>query len=125
MRLPTPRKLPKPSQLVLGTGVLLALFVIASGIVPVITQWHDTSHVQREVLTIVPDPVIVAFYASIATMLLVVAWLASLRVRNYGRGGRDDRRTTRQDAGRRLRDFRGGGRVRTVLRDPAAGLMHW
>jgi len=124
MRLPTPRKLPKPSQLVLGTGVLLALFVIASGIVPVITQWHDTSHVQREVFTNVPDAVIVAFYASIATMLLVVAWLASLRVRNYERGGPDDRRTTRKNAERRLRDFRSGVWMQTLLRDPAAGLMH-
>ena len=55
MRLPTPRKLPKPSQLVLGTGIFLALFVIASGIIPVITQWHDTSTVQREVFTNVPQ----------------------------------------------------------------------
>jgi Fe-S oxidoreductase/nitrate reductase gamma subunit len=124
MRLPTPRKLPKPSQLVLGTGVFLALFVIASGLIPVITQWHDTSTVQREVFTNVPSPVVVAFYASIATMLLVVAWLASLRVRNYERGGPDDRRTNRNNAERRLRDFRSGVWMQTLLRDPAAGLMH-
>jgi Fe-S oxidoreductase/nitrate reductase gamma subunit len=124
MRLPTPRKLPKPSQLVLGTGILLALFVIASGLIPVITQWHDTSTVQREVFTNVPDAVVVAFYAAIATMLLVVAWLASLRVQNYERGGPDDRRTNRKNVDRRLRDFRSGVWMQTLLRDPAAGLMH-
>ncbi len=124
MRLKTPSKLPKPSQLVLGTGILLAIFVIASGLIPVITQWHDTSTVQREVFTNVPDPVVVAFYAAIATMLLVVAWLASLRVRNYQRGGPDDRRTNRKNVERRLRDFRSGVWMQTLLRDPAAGMMH-
>ncbi len=114
----------KPSQLVLGVGIALALFVIASGVVPALTHWHDTSPIQREVFTNVPTAVKVAFYAAVATMLLVVAWLASLRVKNYERGLPDNRRTNRKNLERRLRDFRRGVWMQTLLRDPAAGVMH-
>ena len=57
-------------------------------------------------------------------MLFVVAWLASLRVRNYERGAPDDRRTTRRTPSGASRDFRAGVWMQTLLRDPAAGLMH-
>jgi Fe-S oxidoreductase/nitrate reductase gamma subunit len=115
---------PKPSQLVFATGVLLALFIIASGIVPAITGWHDDSEIQREVFTNVPRALKVAFYAAIAATAVVVAWLASLRVRNYERGQVDDRRTTRKNVERRARDFRAGVWMQTLLRDPVAGVMH-
>src|SRR5215467_10191129 len=118
------RRWPKPSQIVLTLGVLMAIFVIASGIVPALTHWGDDSPIQREVFVNVPTAVKVAFYASVATMLLIVAWLASLRVRNYERGLPDDRRTTRKNVHRRARDFRSGVWMQTLLRDPAAGVMH-
>jgi Fe-S oxidoreductase/nitrate reductase gamma subunit len=118
------RWLPKPSQLVLGLGVFFALFTLASGIIPALTHWKDNSAVQRESFTNVPTAVKVAFYASVATMLLLVGYLASLRVRNYQRGQPDDRRTTRKNVHRRARDFRSGVWMQTLLRDPAAGVMH-
>jgi Fe-S oxidoreductase/nitrate reductase gamma subunit len=124
MRIPTPRKLPRPHQLVLGAGIFLALFTIASGLLPVLTQWHDDSPVHREVFYGVPDPVVVAFYAALAAMFIVVAYLASLRVRNYERGQPDDRLTNRKNVERRMRDFRAGVWMQTLLRDPAAGVMH-
>ena len=46
------------------------------------------------------------------------------RVRNWQRGGPDDRATTRENVHRRLRDFRAGVYMQTLLRDPAAGVMH-
>ncbi|HET9608537.1 MAG TPA: (Fe-S)-binding protein, partial [Acidimicrobiales bacterium] len=46
------------------------------------------------------------------------------RVRNWQRGTPDDRSTTRQNAARRLKDFRAGVYMQTLLRDPAAGVMH-
>ena len=55
-----------------------------------------------------------------ACAALIVAWLASLRVRNYERGAPDDRRTTKANAKRRLADFRAGVYMQTLLRDPAA-----
>jgi hypothetical protein len=115
---------PKPSQIVLTVGVLLAVFVIASGIAPALTGWKDDSGVQREVFVNVNTPIKVAFYASVATMLLIVAWLTSLRVRNYERGRPDDRRTTKKNVHKRARDFRAGVWMQTLLRDPAAGVMH-
>ena len=115
---------PKPHQLVLAIGVLAALGTLASGILPRITEWADHSTVSREVFVDVPDPVYWLFYATAATMLIVCAWLVSLRVRNYERGGPDDRRTTRHNVHRRLADFRAGVWMRTLLRDPAAGVMH-
>ena len=59
-----------------------------------------------------------------ATGLFVTAWLTSLRVRNYERGKPDNRRTNRGNVHRRMRDFRRGVWMRTLLRDPAAGVMH-
>ncbi|MFI5042643.1 MAG: respiratory nitrate reductase subunit gamma, partial [Acidimicrobiales bacterium] len=115
---------PKPHQVVLAIGVLAAFGTIASGVLPRITEWTDHSHVSRQVFIDVPDPIYWLFYATAATMLLVCAWLISLRVRNYERGGPDDRRTTRRNVHRRLADFRAGVWMRTLLRDPVAGVMH-
>jgi Fe-S oxidoreductase/nitrate reductase gamma subunit len=118
------RYLPKPHQLVLIVGVLAALGTLASFAMPELTGWHENSAVSREVFGNIPMPVEVAFYLTIATMLMVVAWLVSLRVRNYERGQPDDRRVTRHNAKRRVRDFRAGVWMQTLLRDPAAGVMH-
>jgi Fe-S oxidoreductase/nitrate reductase gamma subunit len=114
----------KPHQVVFGIGLLAALFTLASGVMPALTHWRDTSPVRREVFVDVPTVMKVVFYAAVTTMLLLVGWLASLRVRNYERGHSDDRRTTRKNAKRRLRDFRSGVLMQTLLRDPASGVMH-
>jgi Fe-S oxidoreductase/nitrate reductase gamma subunit len=113
-----------PSGVVLALGVLVGAGAIASGVVPRVTEWGDSSRVARPAFTDIPDPIYWLFYATVATMLFVCAWLVSLRVRNYLRGGPDDRRTTRANVHRRLADFRSGVWMRTLLRDPAAGVMH-
>jgi Fe-S oxidoreductase/nitrate reductase gamma subunit len=114
----------RPHQLVFAVGVLAAAGALASGIVPRLTNWEDDSHTTRQVFGNVPDPLYWAFYATVATALVLVAWLAAMRVRNYERGQPDDRRTTRANVKRRLEDFRAGVWMQTLLRDPAAGLMH-
>ncbi len=91
---------------------------------PAITGWHDHSTIQREVFVNVPTAMKVAFYGAVATMLLIVAWLASLRVRNWERGLADNRRTTRNNVERRAKSYRNGVWMQTLLRDPAAGIMH-
>ena len=115
---------PRPHQIVLGIGVAAAVFTAASGVVPAITHWHHTSSIERPVFIDVPTALKVAFYAAVSTMLLITAWLASLRVRNYERGGPDNRRTNRKNAKRRFEDFRAGVWMQTLLRDPVAGVMH-
>jgi Fe-S oxidoreductase/nitrate reductase gamma subunit len=119
-----PTRLPRPHQVVFALGIAMFFFVLLSGIMPVITQWHDNSPVQREVFTDLPNAMKVVFYFVVATMLLVVAWLASLRVRNYERGQPDNRRTNRKNVEKRARSYRAGVWMQTLLRDPAAGAMH-
>jgi len=114
----------KPHQWILVIGVLAAAGAIASGIAPRITEWHDDSPVSREVFVNVPDPVYWLFYGVVTVMLFACAWLIAQRVRNYQRGKPDDRRTNKQNVHRRLRDFRAGVWMQTLLRDPAAGVMH-
>jgi len=118
------RRLPKPHQIVIAAGVLVALGTAASGILPEFTGWHDPSPMRREVFGDIPTPIYVAFYVLMPFALFAVAWLAAMRVRNYERGRPDDRSTTRRNAHRRMRDFRSGVWMQTLLRDPAAGLMH-
>jgi Fe-S oxidoreductase/nitrate reductase gamma subunit len=114
----------KPHQIVLLIGFLVAVGAVASGIAPAVTGWEEDSPIHREVFGNIPTAVKVAFYVSVATMLFVTAWLASLRVRNYERGAPDDRRTTKKNFRRRMEDFRAGVYMQTLLRDPAAGVMH-
>ena len=104
--------------------MLAALGALASGILPRLEQWHDDSPVAREVFINVPDPIYWLFYATVSVMLVLSAVLIATRVQNYERGGTDDRRTTKQNVHRRLRDFRAGVWMRTLMRDPAAGMMH-
>jgi hypothetical protein len=118
-----PRRL-RPHQLVLGLGVFAGLFTLLSGVLPLWTGWNDVSPISREVFSGVPDPLVVAFYAVIPVLLVYVSYLFSLRVRNWERGTPDRRATTGRNARRRLEDYRAGVYMRTLLRDPAAGLMH-
>jgi Fe-S oxidoreductase len=118
------RYLPRPHQIVLIIGFLAALGTLASGIAPELTGWHHDSRISREVFVNIPRPLEVAFYLAVATGLFLVSWLVSLRVRNYERGKPDNRRTNKGNAHRRMRDFRRGVWMRTLLRDPAAGIMH-
>ena len=48
----------------------------------------------------------------------------SQRVKNWERGAPDNRATTPKNVKRRLEDFRAGVYMQTLLRDPAAGIMH-
>src|SRR5690242_17484991 len=116
--------LPKPHHLVLVVGVLVSLGTLASGIAPRITEWADHSLISREPFGGIPDPLYWAFYVTAAVMLFVCAWLVSQRVKNYERGAPDDRRTNKRNFHQRMKDFRAGVWMQTLLRDPAAGLMH-
>ena len=119
------KRLPvKPHVAVIILGVAIALFTLGSGTIPIFTQWHDDSEIAREVFVNVPDVMIVAFYTVIPIMLVYGAVLFSQRVRNWERGNPDNRATTTKNVKRRMKDFRAGVWMQTLLRDPAAGVMH-
>ncbi|MCU1449151.1 MAG: putative iron-sulfur protein [Acidimicrobiales bacterium] len=114
----------KPHHIAIGVGVLLALIGIASDAASSILQWHDDSPIQREVFVHIPYALETLFYAVLIVTFLAAGYLFSLRVRNWTRGKPDNRPTTRKNVERRIRDLRAGLYMQTLLRDPAAGLMH-
>ena len=114
----------KPHHLALGLGVGIAVFTAISGIVPLITGWHNENAIHREVFGNIPGPLKVAFYTVIPVLLVWGAFQFSNRMKNWERGAPAQRRTTAKNAKRRAADFRAGVYMQTLLRDSAAGLMH-
>jgi Fe-S oxidoreductase/nitrate reductase gamma subunit len=118
-----PRRL-KPYQLSIAIGSFMAVFIVVSGILPLLTGWKSDSPIHREVFGGIPGPLKVAFYTVIPALILWGSFRFADRVRNWERGAPDRRRTTTKNAKNRLRDFRAGVYMQTLLRDSAAGLMH-
>jgi len=118
-----PRRL-KPYQLSIAIGSFMAVFITVSGILPLVTGWENDSPIHREVFGGIPGPLKVAFYTVIPALILWGSFRFADRVRNWERGAPDRRRTTTKNAKNRLRDFRAGVYMQTLLRDSAAGLMH-
>lgn len=120
----------RPSQLVVGLAVVAAGITALSGIGYLIETsvrhgWYDrSSGMTRETFGNIPGPLQFLFYVVIPLMLLYGGVLFAQRVRNWERGQPDRRTTTMKNLGRRLGDFRAGVYMQTLLRDPAAGLMH-
>ncbi|MCB0978054.1 MAG: 4Fe-4S dicluster domain-containing protein, partial [Acidimicrobiales bacterium] len=114
----------RPHHLVIGLGAGIALFTAGSGVLPLITEWHDDSPIQRHVFGNIPSGVKLAFYVVIPVVLLYGAYMFAQRVKNWERGAPENRRTTPKNAARRFGDFRSGVYMQTLLRDPAAGIMH-
>ena len=102
----------------------VALFTAGSGIVAGVAGFHDDSAITREVFGNIPAPLKVAFYTVIPILLVYGSVLFANRAKNWQRGRPDNRRTTPKTLPRRLADFRAGVYMRTLLREPGAGVMH-
>ena len=89
-----------------------------------VAGFHDESAITREVFGNIPAPLKVAFYTVIPILLVYGAVLFANRAKNWQRGRPDNRRTTPKTLPRRLADFRAGAYMRTLLREPGAGVMH-
>jgi len=114
----------KPHQIVIVIGLFMGVFTVVSGILPLVTDWHSDSSIQRETFEGIPGPLQIAFYTVIPALLVWGAFAFADRMRNWERGVSDRRRTTPKNIKRRLADFRAGVYMRTLLRASAAGLMH-
>jgi Fe-S oxidoreductase/nitrate reductase gamma subunit len=117
------RKL-RPHHLILGFWLVLAGAFGLSGVVSTITQQHDDSPVSRQVFGNIPGAWKLALYCLTVVVLSYIGVQFSNRFRNWERGGPDRRRITLKNAKRRAGDFRAGVYMQTLLRDPAAGVMH-
>jgi Fe-S oxidoreductase/nitrate reductase gamma subunit len=114
----------KPHHLALGLGIGVGTFAALSGIAPLITHWHDDSPITREVFYNIPSPVKLGFYIVIPVVIIYGAYMFSLRMKNWERGQPDKRATTTKNVKTRAENYRSGVYMQTLLRDPAAGVMH-
>ncbi|HET9692256.1 MAG TPA: heterodisulfide reductase-related iron-sulfur binding cluster [Acidimicrobiales bacterium] len=119
-----PRRSIRPSRLVLVATVLVAAVVAASGILGAEVSRSDHSPIARPVFVGIPHALRAAFYVATVAAVLVAGWLFSLRVENWERGQPDRRVTTPENRARRIANLRRGLTMQTLLRDPAAGVMH-
>src|SRR5262245_27306253 len=121
---PTSKFRVRPHHVVIGLGIAFAALTLASGIVGGVEGWEDDSPITRPVFSGIPGALQVAFYTLTPVLLVYGAFAFADRVKNWERGGPDRRNITPTNAKRRIADFRAGVYMRTLLRDPAAGLMH-
>ncbi len=105
-------------------ALLVALVVAVSGIVGAITDTHDHSPISRPVFFNIPGALEAVFYTLTTLLFVTAGWLFVVRVQNWERGQPDRRATTPRTIKRRLEDLRSGLYMQTLLRDPAAGIMH-
>ncbi len=120
---PGPKRL-RPQQIAILLGIGIALLVVVSGIAASTLQWHDESEVQREVFGGIPTAFKLVFYIVIPIMFIVGAVLFSQRIKNWERGAPDKRDITPKNAKKRMEKLRAGLYMQTLMRDPAAGIMH-
>ncbi|MFZ4519558.1 MAG: heterodisulfide reductase-related iron-sulfur binding cluster [Microthrixaceae bacterium] len=120
---PGPKRL-RPQQIAILLGVGIALLVVVSGIAASTLQWHDEAVVQREVFGGIPTAFKLVFYIVIPIMFIVGAVLFSQRIKNWERGAPDKRDITPKNAKKRMEKLRAGLYMQTLMRDPAAGIMH-
>jgi Fe-S oxidoreductase len=122
-KIPGPARL-RPNQIAIVIGVAIGLVVALSGVAATVFQFHDESAIQREVFDNIPGPLKLAFYTIIPMMFVYGAVMFSYRVRNWERGGPDKRDITPKNGKARMARLRTGLYMQTLLRDPAAGIMH-
>ena len=102
----------------------MATLTGVSGIIGAIAQQHGESGISRRVFGNIPSAVQAGFYTVLCLLFLAGAFATANRMKNWERGQADDRRTTKANAKRRMGDFRSGVYMQTLMRDPAAGIMH-
>ena len=113
-----------PQQLVLSIGVAVAIFTALSGLAAEVFKFKTEDPVHREVFLNIPGELRLAFYVLLPVMIVYGAWMFSLRMKNWQRGKPDNRATTSENVKHRLKSFRAGVYMKTLLREPGAGLMH-
>ncbi len=120
---PGPKRL-QPHQISILIGIVIALITVGSGIAASTLQFHDDARIQRVVFGGIPGALKFAFYVIIPIMFIIGSVMFANRIRNWERGGPDRRTITPKNAKRRMERLRSGLYMQTLLRDPAAGIMH-
>ena len=114
----------RPSSAVIAVGVALAAVTVASGITAAVAGFDTPDGPTREVFGNIGAPLRVLFYTLVPACILYAAVLFGARVSNWQRGAAEDRSTTSTNWRKRLSDLRSGLYMQTLMRSPAAGVMH-
>ncbi len=114
------RRFPSAAQVVFGLGVLSALgtlFLWWLGTIP------DEPEIEigRHVFGNIPAVFVAVFYVGVSAALFLSFYLFSKRAQNWRRGSWEERSGQWKE---RVHELRRGLQMRTLLEDPAAGLMH-
>ncbi|MFP3914893.1 MAG: 4Fe-4S dicluster domain-containing protein, partial [Actinomycetota bacterium] len=111
---------PSASRIIDGLGVVAAASVLLLwwlGTLPA----HPEFRIGRVVFGNVPEAVVALFYGGVAAGLWLAIHLFALRARGWERGGRERRTGLWRE---RIRRLDAGLRMKTLMRDRSAGLMH-
>ena len=108
------------SALLVGVAVALSVGTLALWFLGELFP-DAAPEVGRVVFGNVPEAVIVLFYVTVTGGVFLLVYLLALRARNWERGAGETRRGL---LGARLRELDKGLRMKTLMRDPQAGLMH-
>ncbi|HBV24797.1 MAG TPA: iron-sulfur protein, partial [Acidimicrobiaceae bacterium] len=114
----------KPHHIALAIGVAFASVTAISGVAASVFDFQNNNAVHRQVFGNIPGSLKLAFYVITPLLLVFGSWNFAQRVKNWERGAPDRRPTTSKNAKRRISDYRSGVLMQTLLRDPAAGIMH-
>ena len=120
----------RPYQIALVVGGGFAALTAASYVAEQLwaEHWAETAFeeqpISRLMFANIPGWLRLAFYVMVVAAILYGAFNFSNRVRNWERGAPDNRRTTPKNFKKRLENMRSGLYMQTLLRDPAAGVMH-
>src|SRR4051794_24081047 len=120
----------KPRHIALIVGGVFALVTAASYVAEQLwaESWNHEEKVahpvSREYFFNIPGALRLTFYIVMVIVIVYGAWTFSNRMKNWERGAPDNRRTTLENFKRRAEALRAGLYMQTLLRDPAAGIMH-
>ena len=110
----------KASSVLEALGALSALATLTLGVLGTLPGRPDFA-VGREVFGNIPAPVVVLFYVGLSVFIWLMFHLFARRAASWGQG-QPDQRTGRW--GERLHHLREGLTMKTLMRDPRAGVMH-
>ena len=112
------------TKITIGIGVFFALATLASAVSTKVRPHHEPPAIGREVFGGIPDALFWIFYITLPLLFIAGGILFSHRTKNWQRGKPDNRATTAKNVKQRMKDFRAGVWMQTLMRDPAAGIMH-
>jgi Fe-S oxidoreductase len=114
------RRAPTAPQVLEGLGAAAAGGTLLLGLAGTLPE-HPPVEIGREVFGNIPTALIVVFYVAIATFLWLMFHLFARRAESWGQGAPERRVGHWVERLRRLGE---GVSMRTLMRDPGAGLMH-